>query len=146
KPKLIALLGPLKGETFEIGGHPLSIGREQSCDLFLNEPLVSRRHCSVRLVDSQVRIADSGSMNGTYVNGVVVQEKQLQHGDRLRIGQSQFVYLQHEDDSEVVFAGNEEDHFLTQLTLKLEDVNGTSYFRSERIDGISSGGDRLMRD
>jgi Nif-specific regulatory protein len=46
-------------------------------------------------------IADLGSRNGTFVNGIPVKRRELQHGDRVGIGELQFVFL-FEDPDEVV--------------------------------------------
>ena len=59
--------------TAAIGLDPVTIGREAGCDVVLDYPKVSRRHCAVRRFQgglAGLEIEDLGSSNGTWVNGV----------------------------------------------------------------------------
>jgi transcriptional regulator with GAF, ATPase, and Fis domain len=77
-----------------VKGHPLILGRDSSDQMRVNDPAVSRRHCSVNEVsDGVFEIADLDSRNGTFVNGTQVHRKTIQHGDQIRIGSSEFVFL-----------------------------------------------------
>jgi len=44
------------------------IGREDSCELHLDDPMISRRHAAVTFSDGRWWIEDLGSRNGTLVN------------------------------------------------------------------------------
>jgi hypothetical protein len=44
-------------------------------------------------------ITDLDSLTGTFVNDVPVKSRRLEHGDRVRIGDSQFLFLKHEGES-----------------------------------------------
>ena len=44
------------------------IGRDPSCDIFLNDVTVSRDHAVIEAVGDDIVVRDSGSLNGTYVN------------------------------------------------------------------------------
>lgn len=67
------------------------IGRRQDCDLRIQTGDVSRRHCLISVEDDEVLIQDLESANGTYVNGERISEKQLDPGDRIKIGPAVFV-------------------------------------------------------
>jgi predicted component of type VI protein secretion system len=62
------------------------IGRHPECDVRIDLPKVSRRHCCVALAYDRVMIRDLGSRNGLRVNGFLVEEAQLQGGDEVAIG------------------------------------------------------------
>jgi len=62
------------------------IGRHPECDVRIDLPKVSRRHCCVALAYDRVMIRDLGSRNGLRVNGLVVEEAQLRLGDEVAIG------------------------------------------------------------
>ena len=64
----------------------LLIGRHPECDIRLNLPKISRRHCCVALAYERVMIRDLGSRNGLRVNGRLVEEAQLHPGDEVAIG------------------------------------------------------------
>jgi pSer/pThr/pTyr-binding forkhead associated (FHA) protein len=54
-------------------GDLLRFGSHASNDVVLNDPLVSRFHCQLARTDSRWTIADTGSLNGTFVQGVRVR-------------------------------------------------------------------------
>jgi predicted component of type VI protein secretion system len=64
----------------------LLIGRHLECDVRINSPKVSRRHCCLAMAYDRVLIRDLGSRNGVRVNGRTVDESRLYDGDELAIG------------------------------------------------------------
>ncbi len=66
------------------------IGRESWCDVVLDDPAVSARHCEVRLERGAVRLRDRGSTNGTFLGPHRVVEALLEDGQRFRVGQTTF--------------------------------------------------------
>src|SRR3954469_24339376 len=69
-----------------LGAAGMRIGTGATCDLKLSDATVSRLHCEVRRVGAAVRILDSGSTNGTFVDGVRVHVAELVPGARVRLG------------------------------------------------------------
>lgn len=61
------------------------IGRHPECDIRLNLPQVSRRHCCLAIADDRLLIRDLGSRHGVRVNGRVVEEAQIHPGDEIAI-------------------------------------------------------------
>lgn len=66
------------------------VGRSDSCQIVIEDPLISRRHACF-VVDAQgVLVKDLGSMNGVLVNGVKVDgTRALAAGDRITIGKGE---------------------------------------------------------
>ena len=62
----------------------LVVTRRTACPF--RDVTVSRRHCVIELRDGQVEITDLESHNGTFVNGIPVSKRTLQHGDVVRVG------------------------------------------------------------
>jgi hypothetical protein len=59
-----------------------TIGRDASNDIILNDKMVSRKHAQLQITgDGRVLIKDSGSSNGTFVNGNKITEFYLKPGD-----------------------------------------------------------------
>jgi predicted component of type VI protein secretion system len=79
-------LTPGAGPTIPLQRPVLLIGRHPECDVRLDLPKVSRRHCCVALAYDRVMIRDLGSRNGLRVNGLLVEEAQLHGGDEVAIG------------------------------------------------------------
>ena len=98
-PRLAAISGKHKGAVFAINEEPLVIGRETAAHLCIADSSVSRRHSKIEKQDDGFVITDLESLNGTFVNDVPVRSRLLEHGDRVRIGDSQFLFLTHEGDS-----------------------------------------------
>ncbi len=64
----------------------LLVGRHPECDVRLDSPKISRRHCCIALAYDRVILKDLGSRNGVRVNGELVDETRLQPGDEIAIG------------------------------------------------------------
>jgi transcriptional regulator with GAF, ATPase, and Fis domain len=99
-PRLVATSGWLKGTVWPANDGPLSLGRDASNQIVVSDAAVSRRHCSVSEVAKGVfEVADHDSHNGTLLNGTEVSRRTIQHGDRIRIGSSEYVFLTGPDDT-----------------------------------------------
>jgi pSer/pThr/pTyr-binding forkhead associated (FHA) protein len=88
--RLIAIDGPLSGQTFYLDEPVVSIGRLVSNNIWLEDPFVSRHHCVIRTEGDEYMIEDLNSANGTYVNGELVKACSLTEGALIQIGTSQF--------------------------------------------------------
>ena len=47
--------------------HPVVVGRSLHCDMVLDHPHVSKRHCRIQIVEGKPEIVDLRSTNGTYL-------------------------------------------------------------------------------
>ncbi len=73
---------------YDLGRGALSIGRSGEADIPLTDPLVSRLHARVVVVEGCVAIEDLHSTNGVYVNGARLSGRSvpLREGDRILLG------------------------------------------------------------
>jgi hypothetical protein len=85
-PQLTVTKGLLEGEVFQLKPLPVVIGRDPECDLFLNNMTVSRKHAIIEQLGSKLIIRDKNSLNGTWVDGKVVDEAELVEGTLIQIG------------------------------------------------------------
>ncbi len=89
-PRLIATQGAYMGSIFQIDG-TMVIGRDESNPIPLPlDTTVSRKHAAITNAGGTVTVADQGSSNGTFVNGVKITEQVLKPGDEVQIGSSRF--------------------------------------------------------
>ncbi len=73
---------------FELVSGVTVVGRGDSCELMLDDPLISRRHACFVVDDGEVVLKDLASTNGVLVNGSRVEElRVLVPGDHITIGQ-----------------------------------------------------------
>lgn len=77
---------------FDIGGALISVGRASDNDVIVDDPLVSRHHCQLKLQHGAYSFADLGSRNGSWVNGQAVSEVALGPGDHIRIGSTEIEF------------------------------------------------------
>ena len=68
-----------------------TIGRAPDCDLIISEPAVSKHHVEVRWQDGAWQLRDVGSRNGTYLDGVRIQEARLPASCHVELGQGHVV-------------------------------------------------------
>lgn len=97
-PRLTAIAGRLKGSIFTIEDLPVVIGRDTTATLCIADASVSRRHSQIEKEAEDFVILDLESLNGTFINDVPVKRRTLHHGDRVRVGDSQFIFLRHDGD------------------------------------------------
>uniref|UniRef100_E9PVX6-2 Isoform 2 of Proliferation marker protein Ki-67 n=1 Tax=Mus musculus TaxID=10090 RepID=E9PVX6-2 len=90
------------------GAHfPLSLssclfGRSIECDIRIQLPVVSKRHCKIEVKEQEAILYNFSSTNPTQVNGVTIDEPvRLRHGDIITIIDRSFRYEDgnHEDGS-----------------------------------------------
>jgi serine/threonine-protein kinase len=87
---LRVLSGPHVGRQFVFDQHDtFLIGRSDTAHLFLpDDRFFSRHHCILEINPPRAFLRDLGSTNGTFVNGVKVQEAYLRNGDQVQGGQT----------------------------------------------------------
>lgn len=76
-------------------GTAIVLGRDETCDLRISSPTVSRRHAELRFEGAPLRalIRDLGTVNKTRVNEEVLEgERALESGDTIRLGDVTAIY------------------------------------------------------
>jgi len=96
KPCLLGILtileGPDKGIKIDIGATRVNIGRRASNELPLTDMNTSRLQAYVVYEDNKHVLYDAKSLNGTYVNNHRIMCKELEIGDRIKIGNTVILY------------------------------------------------------
>lgn len=94
-PTLIIVKGPQMGSTFELTDSVVTIGRDPSNTVFLNDMTVSRRHARLDLSGLESGLAtieDLGSLNGTWVDGAIVNRALLKDGSTIQVGTFRMIF------------------------------------------------------
>lgn len=91
-PSLSIVKGPHTGIVFDLDQDQITIGRDPSNSVFLNDMTVSRHHARIELVGGRATIEDLGSLNGTWVDGAIVNSAPLSDGSTVQIGTFRMVF------------------------------------------------------
>jgi Nif-specific regulatory protein len=139
-PRIVAISGPNKGQVFRLADGAVSVGRDPSSRMPIRDVTVSRQHCVIDVKDGQATVNDLESHNGTFVNGIPISKRELLHGDVLRIGQFEVIYLVEDETPSVVPRVFYSEGGSTEIrkTVKLQE----SHFWSHSPSGVG----RMARD
>lgn len=79
---------PEESPTFKLKVKKVTnvVGREGTCDVYVESNQVSRRHCLLQVTDRGILVKDLESTNGTFVNGIPMTDGYINDGDRLSLG------------------------------------------------------------
>jgi diguanylate cyclase (GGDEF)-like protein len=64
----------------------ITVGRATACDLVLPDPGVSRKHARIVQSGTRFLVEDLGAKNGTFVDGEVVEKREVDIGTTIQIG------------------------------------------------------------
>jgi hypothetical protein len=92
---LVVHRGPGEGTEYALAksSEVIVVGRAEESEVFLDDVTVSRRHAEFRFGAQGWSVRDLGSLNGSYVNRVRVDDQQLRGGDEVQIGKFRFIFL-----------------------------------------------------
>jgi diguanylate cyclase (GGDEF)-like protein len=89
---LVVIKGDSIGQKFDLD-RELTVGREPTAGIFLDDGLVSRSHARLTPDQVGVRLFDLCSTNGTFVNDRQVDSTYLDDGDQITIGKTIFKFI-----------------------------------------------------
>lgn len=111
--EFVAQIGDSTGPGYLLRMHPIQVygglipldeglisaGRDEQCELHIEDPSVSRHHAALQYSASGMTIKDCGSTNGTFLNENAVggDPEVMVPGDLIRIGNHVFKYLSAND-------------------------------------------------
>ena len=88
--QIVVIKGPITGRQYQLSDR-ISLGRDLSSDIRLNDGQVSRKHAVIQHIQDFYVITDQKSSNGTYVNGQRINKPTiLAHGTIITIGFTHF--------------------------------------------------------
>jgi ankyrin repeat protein/pSer/pThr/pTyr-binding forkhead associated (FHA) protein len=80
------------GRVVELTGAELLLGRDDACQVVVNDRSLSRRHARLAPTVGGWLVIDQESGNGTFVNGRRIYEALLGHGDEILFGTVRVVF------------------------------------------------------
>ena len=94
---LVVRSGDLTGARFTLSKPITRIGRGPDSDILFDDITVSRSHAEVFISEGGLFVRDLGSLNGTYVNRVIIEKASLVHGDELQVGKFHMILFSKAD-------------------------------------------------
>ena len=87
--RLIVRRGPQPNQTYDLNKDIITLGRDITNDIVINDPEVSRHHMRLTRGAGGYTLEDLGSTNGTFVNGQrLTGAKPLNNGDMIGLGET----------------------------------------------------------
>ena len=83
---LVVTFGTNVIESRRIDKDKITIGRDDTNDIVLNNPTISREHSEINFSDGIISIKDLRSANGTFINNVKMDDAVLDIGDEIIVG------------------------------------------------------------
>ena len=136
--RLIAIAGPLEGQVIPLDAE-LTVGRDRGNTLSIDDSVISRRHCVLECEGGSWRLRDLNSTNGTYVNGLPVQQRALEDGDQIQIGRSLFAFATREPsrpDSSPNMVALDDRHYTTGATVMVRVADSPHFHAEKLLEGL----------
>jgi two-component system cell cycle response regulator len=95
-PYLMIIAGSRVGELHKLTQARTILGRSPDAQIRVNESGISREHVELVVEGGRVTARDLGSTNGTYLNGVRNDVREIGNGDKLSIGSATFLVFMHQ--------------------------------------------------
>ena len=93
-------------KKFLINKTPVKIGRDDDCDIVIDDRVVSQAHAEIEIVklpdkdNYEFYIKDLDSTNGTFVNEESIEKQQLFDADLIRLGWTTFKFSEKNDPAD----------------------------------------------
>lgn len=124
-PSLVFLAGPIAGRRYKLVDGEYVIGRRSDCQIFVPDMRVSRQHARLWKHGETWNLEDLGSNNGTFVNGVRLQQASaLRNDDEITIANNRIRVEAGDLSSNPVSEERSPSH------VTIVDVTGQSLIRS----------------
>lgn len=95
---LIVRKGPNVGARFLLDQDSTVAGRHPEADIFLDDVTVSRRHAEFIRHGTAFEVKDMGSLNGTYFDGVLIDQALLHDGAEVQVGKFRMTFYASRND------------------------------------------------
>ena len=96
--KIRFLNGQLHGQEIPLQEGKYLLGRGEDCQITIPDSGISKKHAELEIDKEGVFIQDLKSSNGTFLNGVKIQESDIQDKDKVSLSQTTFDIVHAKDD------------------------------------------------
>lgn len=93
RSSLVLIEGPGAGREWPLDSARQLVGRGEDVDIRFDDDTMSKEHAAFEALEDGFRLRDLGSTNGVQVNDAASLATDLDHGDRIRIGEHLFQFI-----------------------------------------------------
>lgn len=87
--QMVMRTGPTPGKIYPLSQGQITVGRDASCDIVINDAEISRHHAKLTQQADSYVLEDMGSTNGTFVDGQrLMGPHVLRPGDLVLLGEN----------------------------------------------------------
>lgn len=91
---LVIVEGHARGMEYAVTKTYTVIGRDKEAEITPpGDSHISRRHAMIVYLDGSYILKDLDSTNGTVINGAIIKQANLGHGDKFRVGETTFQFI-----------------------------------------------------
>ncbi len=95
---LVGINEPFDGQIFHLAKLSQTLGRKSEQDIVLDDPSISSLHAQITKEDDEWKIINLLSSNGTFLNGKKISISPLKDGDKIHLGQAEFIFKTSTED------------------------------------------------
>ncbi len=81
------------GRGYPVEKAPVTLGRDDMCDISIPDNRMSRQHVMLFYYDPEFYLKDLGSTNGTFVNDKRIKQTTIKNGDHIKIGSTVLEFI-----------------------------------------------------
>jgi pSer/pThr/pTyr-binding forkhead associated (FHA) protein len=90
---VVIVKGYAEGMEYPLTKTYTVLGRDKEADIAVKDSLVSRRHVAILYHDGGFVLKDLESTNGTMMKGALIQQADIRHKDKFRIGDTTLQFI-----------------------------------------------------
>jgi pSer/pThr/pTyr-binding forkhead associated (FHA) protein len=90
---IVIVKGFAEGMEYPLTKAYTVLGRDKTANITLKDPHASREHAAILYQEGSYLLKDLDSTNGTLINGTLIKQSSLNHGDTFRIGDTTLQFI-----------------------------------------------------
>ena len=90
--RFVVTAGDMTGKTFYLMEEVTTFGKADGNTFIIMDGSVSSKHFGVKIDEMKYELADFGSTNGTFINGLRAKKQYLKTGDVIRVGHTEMTF------------------------------------------------------
>ena len=139
-PRAIILSEIMRGKSFELNKDIFTIGRTEDNDICIPDGTLSSKHAQLIKEGDLYRVIDTGSTNGTRINGERITEANLRSYDILQVGGIEILFDCEDASHQASNTTQTNINLDLDTNLGLKDMQNINPIKSTSTAQVATGG------